>query len=94
MTHFNSSGWVSIAEIIVFVPSAIAALLVCSRHGFTRSSGFIYTLILSIIRIVGAICQLITYHDQSSGLLKAVIIIDSIGLGPLLLATLGMLSRL
>jgi hypothetical protein len=47
-----------------------------------------------IVRIAGAICQLLTYSNSSTGLLEATLIIDAIGLSPLLLATLGMLSRL
>src|ERR1700759_4535689 len=91
---FDSRGWVSVVELVVFIPSLIVSLIICSRHGFHRSSGWIYTLILCIVRIAGAISQLLTYHDTSTSLLKTTLIIDSIGLSPLLLATLGMLSRL
>jgi hypothetical protein len=91
---FDSRGWVSIAELIVFIPSLLLAIFICSRHGFHRSSGWLYTLILCVVRIAGAVCQLLTYHDTSTGLLTATLIIDSIGLSPLLLATLGLLSRL
>ncbi|KAH7140272.1 hypothetical protein B0J13DRAFT_504384 [Dactylonectria estremocensis] len=89
----DSRGIVSIVELIVYIPALIAAIIVCSRHGFARSSGWIYTVVLCVVRILGGICQLLTYSDHSSGLLQATIIIDSIGISPLLLATLGMLSR-
>jgi hypothetical protein len=91
---FSSAGWVSVAELIVYLPAICVSIYICSRHGFSRSSGWLYTLILCLVRIIGAICQLLTYHDTSTGLLKATLIIDSIGLSPLLLATLGLLSRL
>lgn len=90
----KARGWVSVVELIVYIPAILLSIVVCSRHGFNRSSGWIYTLILCIVRIAGAICQLMSYHDHSTGLITAVIIIDSIGLSPLLLATLGLLSRL
>jgi hypothetical protein len=90
----SAGGYVSIAELIVYIPALIAALVVTSRHGLHRASGWIYTIILCGVRIGGAVCQLLTYHDSSTGLLKAVIIMDSIGISPLLLATLGILSRL
>ncbi|PNY28453.1 Uncharacterized protein TCAP_01620 [Tolypocladium capitatum] len=90
----GDQGYVSIAELIVYVPALVLALIVCSRHGLHRASGWMYTVLLCVVRIVGAICQLVTYSDQSEGLLKATLIIDSIGISPLLLATLGMLSRL
>jgi hypothetical protein len=50
-------------------------------------------LILCLVRIVGACCQLAMYQSQSEGLLEATIILESIGISPLLLATLGLLSR-
>ncbi len=90
----GARGWVSVAELIVYIPSTIAAAIACYKHGFSRSSGWIYTLILSVVRVVGSICQLATYSNQSIGLIEATVIIDSIGISPLLLATLGMLSRL
>ncbi|KAI1608575.1 hypothetical protein EDD37DRAFT_169109 [Exophiala viscosa] len=89
----NARGGVSILELGVFLPSLAIATIICSRHGFGRSSGWVFTLILCLVRIIGACCQLATYHDQSQGLLEATIILDSIGISPLLLATLGLLSR-
>lgn len=90
---FNSRGGVSILELIIYFPCLIVASIICSRHGFSRSSGWVFTLVLCLIRIIGACCQLATYHDQSSGLLEAAFILDSVGISPLLLATLGLLSR-
>ncbi|KAF7563754.1 hypothetical protein G7046_g402 [Stylonectria norvegica] len=89
----SSRGYVSIAELIVYIPAIILSAILCSRHGFTRASGWVYTLILCLVRIVGAVCQLMTYSNHSSGLEKTTLIVDSIGISPLLLATLGMLSR-
>lgn len=92
--HFDAHGWVSIVELVVYTPSLIAAFIICSRHGFKRSSGWIFTLILCLVRIIGAACQLVTYYDRSPDIIKATLILDSIGVSPLLLATLGLLSRL
>lgn len=90
---FSARGGISILELGVYLPALVIAVIVCSRHGFGRASGWIYTLILCVVRILGACCQLATYSSQSSGLLEATIILDTIGLAPLLLATLGLLSR-
>ncbi len=90
---FNARGGVSILEVFIFFPSFFIAIWICKRHGFGRSSGWIFTLILCLIRIIGACCQLATYHDQSQGLLETTIILDSVGISPLLLGTLGLLSR-
>jgi len=72
----------------------ILGFVVCLRHGFKRTSGWIFILILSVIRIAGAICQLLTYDNPTEGLIKATLILDSVGIAPLLLAVLGVLSRL
>ena len=91
----HAREWVSVVELIFYIPTAFVALWTCSRHGFKRSSGWIYTLLLCIIRIAGAICQLLARNNPSNtNLIQAAITIDSIGLSPLLFATLGMLSRL
>jgi hypothetical protein len=92
--HIDSRGWVAVIELVFFIPALITALIVCKKHGFSRSSGWMYTLILSVVRIAGAVCELLTFSDNSTTLIKTMIILDSIGLSPLLLATLGMLSRL
>ena len=94
MGLLGPAGYVSIAELIVYIPALIATAMVTSRHGAHRASGWIYIIILCAVRIAGAVCQLLTYHDKSEGLLKATLIMDSIGISPLLLATLGVLSRL
>jgi hypothetical protein len=85
---------VAAIEVAVYVPASILAIVICVRHGFNRSSGWIYTLILCIVRIAGAVCQFLSIRDHSNSLIEAKLIIDSIGLSPLLLATLGLLSRL
>ena len=92
--HLDSRGYVSIVELIVYIPCLILAFVVCLRHGFKRTSGWIFILILSAIRIAGSTCQLLTYNNPTEGLIKATLIIDSVGIAPLLLAVLGVLSRL
>ncbi|KAF2020148.1 hypothetical protein BU24DRAFT_419723 [Aaosphaeria arxii CBS 175.79] len=89
----DAHGWVSVAELIIYVPALFASVFICTRHGFRRGSGWIYTLILCLIRIIGAICRLVSYHDPSTGLYVTIAVLDSVGLNPLLLATLGLLSR-
>ena len=90
---FDAQGGISILELILYFPSLVVAAIACSRHGFGRSSGWVFTLILCLVRIIGACCQLATYQSETNGLIEAVIILESVGLSPLLLATLGLLSR-
>jgi predicted signal transduction protein with EAL and GGDEF domain len=90
----NARDIVSIVELIFYTPTALFATFICLRHGFHRTSGWIYTLLLCLIRIAGAIAHLIASHNPTVGAVTANIILDSIGISPLLLATLGLLSRL
>ncbi|EED14728.1 conserved hypothetical protein [Talaromyces stipitatus ATCC 10500] len=93
--HLGTSSIIAIAELVVYIPAIILAFFVCARHSFSRSSGWYYTFTLCLIRIVGAVCQLLTLADTTSvGLVKAVLVLNHIGLTPLLLSTLGMLSRI
>ena len=90
----DAEAAVSIVELVLYAPMIILAVIVCSRHGFARSSGWIYTVILCLARITGAVCQLLTYSNPSQGLFKATLIISSLGLAPLVLAALGLIQRL
>ncbi|KAL2127062.1 hypothetical protein VTI74DRAFT_11390 [Chaetomium olivicolor] len=91
----DTNSIVSIVELAAYVPAIIASFIVCRRHGFSRSSGWYYTFTLCLVRIIGAACQLGTIASPDNiGLVKTAIILEHIGLTPLLLATLGMLSRL
>jgi hypothetical protein len=89
----DSRGILSVVELIFYIPCFFGAIYICSRHGFTRSSGWIYTLILCFVRIVGAACYLAVLANPSANLLTATLILEFIGLSPLLFATLGLLSR-
>lgn len=92
--HLTSRGYISIVELIIYTLCLILGFVVCLRHGFKRSSGWIFVVILSILRIAGSTCQLLTYNNPTEGLIKATLIFDSIGVAPLLLAVLGVLTRL
>lgn len=85
---------IAIVELIFYIPTLVLGAIVCFKHGFRRSSGFIFTTLLCVVRIAGAICQLISRTDHSTGLFEAIAIFDSLGLSQLLMATLGLLNRL
>ncbi|KAL8829287.1 MAG: hypothetical protein Q9191_002096 [Dirinaria sp. TL-2023a] len=91
--HFDGRGGISVLELLVYIPLFVISVLICIRHGFKRSSGWVFTLLLCLIRLIGACCQLATYNSPSQGLFEAVFILSSVGLSPLLLATLGLLLR-
>lgn len=91
--NWHSRDTIALVELIFYIPFFFLSAFVCYRHGFSRSSGWIYTFILCIVRIIGGVLQFVSHNDHSAGLLQTIMILDSVGLSPLLLATLGLLSR-
>ncbi|KAK9799141.1 hypothetical protein SCARD494_02322 [Seiridium cardinale] len=85
---------ISIAEICVYTPSLIIAIFVSYRHGFGRSSGWLYLIIFSLARILGSALQLATISQPTNiSLYVGAAILANIGLSPLILVQLGLLSR-
>ncbi|KAL4949263.1 hypothetical protein BDW69DRAFT_198233 [Aspergillus filifer] len=87
------SDGISILELIVYLPAFFAASLLVYLHGARRSGGFIFLVIFTIARIVGAACNLATINNPSTDLTIAAAICSSIGLSPLLMTCSGLLSR-
>ncbi|TVY46469.1 hypothetical protein LOCC1_G003016 [Lachnellula occidentalis] len=86
---------VSIGEIVVYIPALAIALFLCIKHGFGRSSGWYFMIVLSLARIIGAAMELATISSPTSvALYTGSAILTNVGFSPLVLATLGLLSRL
>jgi hypothetical protein len=86
---------VSIGEIAVYSPALLIAIYLSIRHGFGRSAGWMFLIIFCLARIIGAAMQLATISSPSNiSLYTGYAILQNIGLSPLMLATLGLLSRL
>ena len=84
---------VAVAELVVYIPALFLALLVCIRNAFVRRMGFLYLIIFSAIRVAGAAVEILSQQNpfnktdaEWSGILS------SIGLSPLLLASIGLLG--
>ncbi|KAG9238438.1 hypothetical protein BJ875DRAFT_367896 [Amylocarpus encephaloides] len=92
---FTYHNGISVAEIVAYTPCLLIAILLCIRHGFRRSAGFYFLIIFSLARILGGSMQLATISSPTSiSLQTGSAILTGIGFSPLLLATLGLLSRL
>jgi hypothetical protein len=92
LTYHNG---VSIAEVIVYVPALAIAVFLSFRHGFGRSAGWFFLIIFTLARIIGSCMQLATISNPTSAsLYTGYSILQNVGLSPLMLATLGLLSRL
>jgi len=85
---------ISIAEICVYTPFLLIALLLSSRHGFGRNAGWLYLILFSVIRILGSALALATLNDPTNvGLATGAATLQTIGLSPLILTMLGLLGR-
>ncbi|KAG9228286.1 hypothetical protein BJ875DRAFT_389701 [Amylocarpus encephaloides] len=86
---------IAIIELIVYIPTLLTVLIVLFRHGLQKQLGWIYLLIFTIVRLAGAVFEILhnktpsnhTYTEWS-------LILQSVGISPLLLSSLGLLKRL
>lgn len=94
MGKFTYSDGVAVWKLIYYIPALLASVFVAHRHGFTKSSGWIYLTIFCIVRIVGSVAQLILISNPTSnGASTTALVCSILGLSPLLLASLGLLAR-
>jgi hypothetical protein len=85
---------VSIGELVVYFPALAVAILLNVRHGFGRSSGWVFLIIFTLARIIGSCFQLAEINDPTNKTnYIAAAILNTVGLSPLELAGLGLLSR-
>ncbi|MCJ1310020.1 hypothetical protein MMC25_003681 [Agyrium rufum] len=84
-----------IAYLAFYGPALLVSAVVAFKHGLQRSTGWIFLVLLAIIRIAGAGLTLYTDNETnpSKTLLTTADILASVGLSPLLGAMLGLISR-
>ncbi|KAK0887957.1 hypothetical protein LTR02_016758 [Friedmanniomyces endolithicus] len=89
-------GDLAAAELAFFAPALLIGIYIVFRHGFTRQMGWVYIVILAILRIVGAAATLDmeTTNTASTALLETAAITSAVGTAPLLLALMGFLERI
>lgn len=90
----GARGALAIAELIFYVPALGVSIFVASKHGFGRSAGWIFLVLLSLARIGGGISELIALNSTSTDAFTTAAILSSIGFSTLLMAQLGMQKRL
>ncbi|KAJ5385848.1 hypothetical protein N7509_008389 [Penicillium cosmopolitanum] len=84
----------AIAELVVYIPILLLAIFVVFRHGFYKQLGWIYLCIFGAIRVVGSIMEILSVKNPDNSSDKEwATILQSVGLSPLLLSTLGLLKR-
>lgn len=91
----SPSESLDIAELAIYLPLLFLTLFVVFRHGIHRQSGWIYLAIFCLIRIIGAALGIAAAKNPSNvSDLEWSAILGSVGISPLLLASLGLLKRM
>jgi hypothetical protein len=86
---------IAIIEICVYIPVFLLTLVVVFRHGFQKQLGWIYLAIFCIIRLAGAGFKIASNNDPTNTTdIEWAAILQSVGLSPLLMASLGLLKRM
>lgn len=90
----STAEGIAIAEVCVYIPILILTIIIVFRHGFAKQLGWIYLAIFSVVRIAGAIFEIKKTHDPTNKTdIEWSAILQSVGLSPLLMASLGLLKR-
>ncbi|KAI1404057.1 hypothetical protein F4819DRAFT_449283 [Hypoxylon fuscum] len=85
---------ISIAQIVIYVPSLFVAIWLAIRHGFGRNAGWFYLIVFSLARVIGSALQLATISDPKNiSLYIGSIILQSIALSPLILVQIALIGR-
>ncbi|KFY57235.1 hypothetical protein V496_06509 [Pseudogymnoascus sp. VKM F-4515 (FW-2607)] len=86
---------IAIIELCVYIPIFFLAAIVVFRHGFRKQLGWIYLVIFCGVRCAGAGFRLASEANPDNETDQEwSFILQSVGLSPLLMATLGLLKRI
>lgn len=85
---------VSVAIIVLYVPVFFTAIFLATRHGLGLNNGWICLIAFAVIKLLYSCFQLATIHQPTDvGLYIGAAVMAGVGLGPLVLAAVGMLIR-
>ncbi|ESZ99552.1 hypothetical protein SBOR_0117 [Sclerotinia borealis F-4128] len=85
---------IAYAEIVAYAIALPIAIFVIFSQGFKKKLGWVYLGLFSTIRIAGAIYQIRSIHNpENTSDTEWSIILQSVGISPLFMATFGLLSR-
>lgn len=86
---------IAIAEIAIYPFFLIGGIYLSLKHGFTKSSGWRFLIILSLARLIGASLLLATINNPNNqSLYVGYLVLNGVGFGPLVLMVLGLINRL
>ncbi|KAF7979923.1 hypothetical protein HWV62_40334 [Athelia sp. TMB] len=96
MPTLDNLGKISAVTMVVYIPILIIATILVCRHGFTRDAGWIFLAIFSLTRIIGGATLIAAEEIRPvvTTLYIVGIVLESAGLSPLMLATLGFIKTI
>ena len=84
---------IGIAEIVIFVPLHLIAVYLSFRHSVYKQLAWLFLALLCALRIAsGGLAIAVTRNPENITAAVWAVILGSIGLNPLLLATMGLLK--
>ncbi|KAI9735889.1 MAG: hypothetical protein M1834_001355 [Cirrosporium novae-zelandiae] len=83
----------SIATLVYYIILLPIAIYVIFRNGLSKKIGWIFVMLLALVRIIGSAMQIASTNNDNESLTEGSLVLSNVGLSPLLLATLWLLSR-
>ncbi|KAM3506199.1 hypothetical protein MY10362_002522 [Beauveria mimosiformis] len=92
---FDTYDGLAVAQILLYTPFLGGAIMLCLRHGLAKSAGWRYLAVLALVRLVGSGLRLASLSSPTNqSLYIGWLVLGGLGLGPLILTLLGLLSRI
>lgn len=91
---FTYRDGVAVIQLFFFSIYLCLGFVLCRRHGFRRSEGWVILLTFSILRLLGASFQLASINHPTDSVYGGALICEGIGLVPLTLLNLALFRRL
>jgi hypothetical protein len=83
----------AICELIFFSPAFLVSIAVVYKHGAGKRLGWRFLVMISLFRVVGAICAIVFVESPSSGVTITYDIMNNFGLSAIIYTALGLLGR-
>jgi hypothetical protein len=85
---------ISIAVVVIYTPFLLGGIYLSIRHGFGRNAGWLYLILFSLIRLIGAALDLATINQPTNiGLYVGSATLQNVGVSALILVLLGLIGR-
>lgn len=86
---------IAILQLVVFPVVLVTALLIWKRAGWKAGRKcWRFVVTLSLLRIVGGICTLLTIANDSENIFIAAAVCELIGIAPLMLTYVGIVGQM